>query len=110
MEKSPFDKKEYRYVAQKVTFYSYPFNRAITLDNGIRALLITDNKTCSRSSKRKRAQSRHSDAEAEEDDEDEDEDEADSDEESEGGEGVDGAETERRSADEGKSLRVRVNH
>ncbi|XP_064386894.1 nardilysin-like isoform X2 [Halichondria panicea] len=88
VEKSPFDKKEYK---------------AITLDNGIRALLITDNRTSSRGPKRKKSEIHDSDAEPEEDSEDEDED--DSDEESEGGEGVDGGETERRSADQGKSLR-----
>ncbi len=77
------------------------------MDNGIRALLITDNRTSSRGPKRKKSEIHDSDAEPEEDSEDEDED--DSDEESEGGEGVDGGETERRSADQGKSLRVRVN-
>ncbi len=71
------------------------------MDNGIRALLITDNRTSSRGPKRKKSEIHDSDAEPDEDSEDED----DSDEES---EGVDGGETERRSADQGKSLRVRV--
>ncbi len=84
--------------------------RAITLDNGVRALLITDNRTSSRSPTRKRVENgRDSDSEPEEEETDsEEEDSAEEDNEGVDGGGSEGVRGEGRSADQDMSKRVRV--